>query len=104
MGVGDGPMPSHDKVPNLKLVMNPEGKLHDWTDLPEDEVPEMAQVAAGTGNPEAAHAMVENLQACKGRGNHKLGGSKCNFLTKDMMPKFDSQVPNTELLQIGNWH
>ena len=73
MGVGDGPMPSHDKVPNLKLVMNPEGKLHDWTDLPEDEVPQMAQVAAGTGNPEAAHAMVENLQACKGRGNHKLG-------------------------------
>merc|ERR1719245_1789852 len=68
MGVGDGPMPSHDKVPNLKLVMNPDGKLHDWTDLPEDEVPEMAQVAAGTGNPEAAHAMVENLQACKGRG------------------------------------
>merc|ERR1712026_414227 len=66
MGVGDGPMPSHDKVPNLKLVMNPEGKLHDWTDLPEEEVPEMAQVATG-GNPDAAHAMVENLQACKGR-------------------------------------
>merc|ERR1711899_679827 len=68
MGVGEGPMPSHDKVPNLKLVMNPEGKLHDWPDLPADEVPGMAQVAAGTGNPEAAHAMVENLQACKGRG------------------------------------
>ena len=48
--------------------MNPEGKLHDWTDLPEEEVPEMAQVATG-GNPDAAHAMVENLQACKGRGN-----------------------------------
>ena len=47
--------------------MNPEGKVHDWTDLPEDDVPEMAQVATG-GNPEAAHAMVENLQACKGRG------------------------------------
>jgi len=59
--------PKHDKVPNLKLVMNPEGKLHDWTDLPEEEVPEMAQVATG-GNPDAAHAMVENLQACKGRG------------------------------------
>ena len=73
VGGGGGPMPSHDKVPNLKLVMNPEGKLHDWTDLPEDEVPEMAQVAAGTGNPEAAHAMVENLQACKGRGNHIWG-------------------------------
>ena len=42
--------------------------MHDWTDLPEEEVPEMAQVATG-GNPDAAHAMVENLQACKGRGN-----------------------------------
>ena len=30
---------------NLKLVMNPEGKLHDWTDLPEEEVPDELQVA-----------------------------------------------------------
>ncbi len=37
----DGEMPRHDKVPNLKLVMNPEGKLHDWTDLPREELPEM---------------------------------------------------------------
>ena len=34
-------LPKHDKVPNLKLVMNPEGKLHDWTDLPQEELPEM---------------------------------------------------------------
>lgn len=60
-------IPQHDKTPNLKLVMNPEGKVHDWSDLPDDEVPHLETMAAG-GNPEAAHAMVENLQACKGRG------------------------------------
>ena len=48
--------------------MNPEGKLHDWTDLPEDEIPELQQIATGGQNPEIAHQMVENLQACKGRG------------------------------------
>ena len=59
------PTPQHDKVPNLKLVMNPEGKCHDWTDLPENEVPEVP--GGGGGN----HAMVDNLQACKGRGKIK---------------------------------
>ena len=43
----------HDKTPNLKLVMNPEGKLHDWNDLPEEEVPDELQVAY-QGNPEIA--------------------------------------------------
>ena len=56
--------------------MNPEGKLHDWTDLPEEEIPELQQIATGGLNPEAARQMVENLQACKGRGKmrveHKL--------------------------------
>merc|ERR1719412_1744081 len=57
-----------EKPLNLKLVMNPEGKLHDWTDLPEEEIPELQQIATGGLNPEAARQMVENLQACKGRG------------------------------------
>ena len=35
-------MPHHDKTPNLKLVMNPEGKLHDWTEV-EAELPEPMQ-------------------------------------------------------------
>jgi hypothetical protein len=61
-------VPHHDKVPNLKLVMNPEGKLHDWTDLPEEEIPELQQIAAGGPSAEIAHSVVENLQTCKGRG------------------------------------
>jgi len=61
-------VPHHDKVPNLKLVMNPEGKLHDWTDMPEDELPELQQIAAGGPSAEIAQHVVENLQACKGRG------------------------------------
>ena len=59
--------PKHDKTPNLKLVMNPEGKLHDWTDLPEEDVPEMTQIAM-VGNPEIAKTLVTNLNDCKGRG------------------------------------
>jgi hypothetical protein len=58
----------HDKVPNLKLVMNPEGKLHDWTDVPEDELPELQQIASGGPSAEIAQNVVENLQTCKGRG------------------------------------
>lgn len=60
-------VPKHDRTPNLKLVMNPEGKLHDWTDLPEEEVPELTQVAM-IGNPEIAKTLVTNLNDCKGRG------------------------------------
>ena len=55
-------IPKHDKTPNLKLVMNPEGKLHDWQDLPEEEVPEITMV--GTN----AHSLVQNLNEEKGRG------------------------------------
>ena len=58
----------HDSTPNLKLVMNPEGKCHDWTDLPEHEVPEMEVMAAGGVSPDTAHHVVQNLQECKGRG------------------------------------
>jgi hypothetical protein len=57
--------PQPDKPLNLKLVMNPEGKLHDWTDLPEEEIPELQQM---TQNPEATRQISENLQSCKGRG------------------------------------
>jgi hypothetical protein len=60
-------IPQHDKTPNLKLVMNPEGKLHDWTDMPEEEVPEMAQIAM-VGNPEIAQTLVSGLNDGKGRG------------------------------------
>ena len=60
-------IPKHDKTPNLKLVMNPEGKLHDWSDLPDEEVPEMAQIAM-VGNPELAQTLVRNLNEEKGRG------------------------------------
>lgn len=64
----DESLPHHDKVPNLKLVMNPGGKVHDWTDLPEEELPEMQVMAQGGVSPETAHHVVENLQACKGKG------------------------------------
>ena len=37
-------MPPHDKTPNMKLVMNPEGKVHDWTELEDQEqLPEIMQ-------------------------------------------------------------
>ena len=58
----------HDKVPNLKLVMNPEGKIHDWTDLPEQEQPQMHVMAAGGISPDTAHHVVESLESCQGRG------------------------------------
>ena len=64
----DQAVPHHDKVPNLKLVMNPEGKLHDWTDMPDEEIPELQQIASGGPSAEIAHNVVENLQTCKGRG------------------------------------
>ena len=46
--------------------------MHDWTDLPEEEIPELQQIATGGLNPEAARQMVENLQACKGRGKTRV--------------------------------
>merc|ERR1712038_562606 len=64
----EGSIQQPEKQLNFKKVLNPEGKLHDWTDLPEEEIPELQQIATGGLNPEAARQMVENLQACKGRG------------------------------------
>merc|ERR1719481_1560565 len=43
-GFGDD-IPKHDNVPNMKLVMNPEGKVHLWDDLPADQRPDYQQIA-----------------------------------------------------------
>lgn len=56
--------------------MNPDGKLHDWTDLPEEELPEMQVLAAGGVSPDTAHHVVQNLQACKGRGGELFAKRK----------------------------
>ena len=85
-----------DKPLNLKLVMNPEGKLHDWTDLPEEEIPELQQVATGGMNPEAARQMLENLQACKGKGKMReksenlQPSNKNGYQTKSNPPNIQS--------------
>merc|ERR1719438_659785 len=47
--------------------MNPEGKMHDWSDLPEEEVPDMSQMVM-VGNPEIAKTLANNMNECKGRG------------------------------------
>jgi len=61
------PMKNPESAPNLKLVMNPEGKMHDWSDLPEEEVPDMSQMVM-VGNPDVAKALAEGMNECKGRG------------------------------------
>merc|ERR1739844_291389 len=38
--------PRHDKVPNLKLVMNPRGKVQDWSDIAPEDLPNEARIAA----------------------------------------------------------
>ena len=48
--------------------MNPEGKIHDYQDLPEEEVPETELDYAMVGNPEIAKTLVEGMNQCKGRG------------------------------------
>ena len=46
-------MPPHDKTPNMKLVMNPEGKVHDWTELEEEQqLPEIMQHVRKEGRKE----------------------------------------------------
>jgi len=61
------PMRTPESAPNLKLVMNPEGKMHDYSDLPEEEVPDMSQMVM-VGNPDVAKALAEGMNECKGRG------------------------------------
>merc|ERR1712223_1433100 len=65
--MGEIPMKNPKSAPNLKLVMNPEGKMHDWSDLPEEEVPDMSQMVM-VGNPDVAKALAEGVNECKGRG------------------------------------
>merc|ERR1719435_217365 len=63
--------PKHDVVPNMKLVMNPEGKVHEWDDLPEDQKPGYTQVAthaAPHNLPDVADPVAESLNAGIGKG------------------------------------
>merc|ERR1719150_3170047 len=41
----------HDKVPNLKLVMNPEGKVQEWDDIAPEDQPDMSHVATHAAAP-----------------------------------------------------
>merc|ERR1719393_1201475 len=70
-GFGDD-VPKHDNVPNMKLVMNPEGKVHLWDDLPEDQRPDLSQVAVHAAPnlslPEVADPVAESLNAGIGKG------------------------------------
>merc|ERR1719411_1200216 len=68
-------VPKHDTVPNMKLVMNPEGKVTDWDDLAPDQRPDYSQVAghAAPGAPalnlpEVADPVAESLNAGAGKG------------------------------------
>merc|ERR1719336_1433802 len=68
-------VPKHDAVPNMKLVMNPEGKVTDWDDLAPDQRPDYSQVAghAAPGAPslhlpEVADPVTESLNAGAGKG------------------------------------
>merc|ERR1719435_469590 len=62
----------HDTVPNLKLVMNPEGKVHEWDDLPEDQKPNYNQIAVHAAPnlnlPDVADPVAESLNAGVGKG------------------------------------
>merc|ERR1719491_443389 len=41
--------------------------MHDYSDLPEEEVPDMSQMVM-VGNPEIAKTLANNMNECKGRG------------------------------------
>merc|ERR1719348_2099855 len=62
----------HDAVPNMKLVMNPEGKVHEWDDLPEDQKPGYQQIAVHAAPniplPDVADPVAESLNAGIGKG------------------------------------
>merc|ERR1719289_105953 len=64
--------PRHDAVPNLKLVMNPEGKVHEWGDLDPSELPDAALMAShavpSLPSPDVANPVVEDLNSNAGRG------------------------------------
>merc|ERR1711892_238230 len=62
----------HDAVPNMKLVMNPEGKVHEWDDLPEDQKPNYQQIAVHAAPnmnlPDVVDPVAESLNAGIGKG------------------------------------
>merc|ERR1712123_217264 len=62
----------HDVVPNMKLVMNPEGKVHEWDDLPEDQKPNYQQIAVHAAPnmnlPDVVDPVAESLNAGIGKG------------------------------------
>jgi len=66
----------HDSVPNMKLVMNPEGKVHEWDDLPEDQKPDYQQIAVHAAPniplPDVADPVAESLNAGIGKGEPSL--------------------------------
>merc|ERR1712106_799555 len=59
-------------VPNMKLVMNPEGKVHEWDDLPEDQKPNYQQIAVHAAPnmnlPDVVDPVAESLHAGIGKG------------------------------------
>merc|ERR1719225_1725725 len=78
-GFGDE-VPKHDNVPNMKLVMNPEGKVHVWDDLPPEQRPDMGQLAThavpNLSLPDVADPVAESLQAGVGRGGELFNKRK----------------------------
>merc|ERR1719411_2483153 len=73
-------VPKHDTVPNMKLVMNPEGKVTDWDDLAPDQRPDYSQVAAHAAPslslPEVADPVAESLNAGVGKGGELFAKRK----------------------------
>jgi hypothetical protein len=60
----------------MKLVMNPEGKVHEWDDLPEDQKPDYQQIAVHAAPnvplPDVADPVAESLNAGIGKGEPSL--------------------------------
>merc|ERR1712045_64574 len=73
-------VPKHDTVPNMKLVMNPEGKVTDWDDLDPDQRPDYSQVAVHAAPslslPEVADPVAESLNAGVGKGGELFAKRK----------------------------
>ena len=84
--------------------MNPEGKVHDWTDLPEEELPELQNIATGGLNQEASRQMLENLQACKGRGKMREPPKKhqpLNMSLTPVRPSMNEQITENKQSIVG---
>merc|ERR1719342_530235 len=69
----------HDTVPNMKLVMNPEGKVHEWDDLTEEQKENYNQIASHAtphNLPEVADPVAESLNAGIGKGGELFAKRK----------------------------